>query len=106
MKKIILIALSSLLFLSMANEASITDINQLHTQKMQKRLAELDAMLEKKAQEREEKSKIRDLKLQKLDDTLKEKAKKREDTDSEHNSAEIHAVLEKTEPLEKETLEK
>ena len=95
MKKILLIALSSLLFLSVANELTVNDMNISHTEKMEQRISELNAMLKEKEKEREAKSLVRELKLKKLDNALKEKAKLREESDSEHNAEEINQVLEK-----------
>ncbi len=98
MKKLLLLTLSSLFFLSIASETLTNDdINIAHTEKMEKRLTELNNMLEEKAKEREEKAKLRELRLQKLDDALKEKAKQREESDGGHNSSEIHKALEKPE---------
>ena len=83
MKTVILAVLgASLLFATTpdereANLKNVVDMSIKNTQQVEKRISEIQVRLEKKAQEREEKERIREAKLKKLDDDLNAKAKQR-----------------------------
>lgn len=91
MKKLLLIALSSIFFLSLTNEISAKEMSSV--ERMEKRLTELNLMLEKKEKEREKKSLSRELKRKKLDDNLREKSRLREESNNGYNAEEIKKAL-------------
>lgn len=86
MKIFVLFLLSTtLIFASTSQEVeakicTVVDMNVSHTQRMEKRISEIEEELKEKSKERLKKAKIREEKIQKLDETLKEKEKEREES--------------------------